>query len=124
MGIDPAIVLPPADMRFTEVELGGDVTNIVRGIVALLACSTDPIEALVGPDMFVLVEIGTESVKVVSAMRFLNSFDTAILIIWPCLPPLVPIFVMFWAWASWPRPRLIPESPALLATLLIPQELL
>ena len=44
-----------------------------------------------------------QSVKVGSAKRFLNSFDTAILIVCPCLPPLRPIFVIFWAWASCAR---------------------
>ena len=51
------------------------------------------------------------NVQVVSAMTSLNSFDTVIFIISPYLPPLVevswlvPIFIMFWAWASWPRAR-------------------
>jgi hypothetical protein len=71
--------------------------SIARGIVALLLWSADTLEAPVGPDTFVLVEIGTESVKVVSTMRFLNSFDTAISTIYPWLPPLRPIFVMFCA---------------------------
>jgi hypothetical protein len=82
-------------MRFIEVELDGGDTSIVRGVVALLPWSADPPEAPVGPDMLVPVEIGMESVKAVSAIRFLSSLDTAILIICPFLPPLKPMFVMF-----------------------------
>lgn len=43
----------------------------------------------------------TASLKVVLAMGFLNSFDTAILTI--CLRiQFISIFVMFWAEAGWP----------------------
>jgi hypothetical protein len=58
-----------------------------EGIVALLLWSAETLEAPVGPDTFVLVEIGTESVKVVSTMRFFNSFDTAMSTIYPGFLP-------------------------------------
>ena len=81
MGSDPTVVLPLADTRFIEVKPAVGDTSIVREVVALLPGSPDPPEAPVGPDAFVPVEISTESVKVVSAMRFLSSLDTAMLII-------------------------------------------
>ena len=81
MGFEPVTVLPPPDIRFTGVEPDCGVTNVVRGIFALLGCSAAPFEAFIEPGMCVPVEIRTESVKVESARSFFKSLDTAILII-------------------------------------------
>jgi hypothetical protein len=64
-------------MRFNDLDLDGGVTSSVGRVVALLPWSADALEAPVGPDISVPVEIGTGSVKVESAKRFLNSLDTA-----------------------------------------------
>lgn len=97
MGSDPAIVLPLTNTQFIEAKPAGGDTSIVRDVVALLSGSLDPPEAPVSPDAFVPVKISTESVRVVLAMRFLSSLVAAMFIICPCLAPLRPIFIMFWA---------------------------
>ena len=90
-------------MRFVEVEPDGGVTSIVRRVVALLHWSADSLEAP-GKEYICPVEIGTECVKVVSAIRILHSLDIATLVICACHLSLRPIFVMFCAWASWESP--------------------
>ena len=75
MGIDPAIILPLADMRFIQVEAFISIVGVAEAIL-VCRCTTGVRESD-------------------AATRFVNSLNNATVpIISPCIPPMKPIFVM------------------------------